>query len=213
MPASTYSWLSRDKLISVRGMPIGYSLISQYVRQRKIYGIHLPELYDEIGRRLMYEANRKIGLTEIRTLLLAAHMRLPLLTFETAMLGHLEQHLHSRELWELEAHADPESISEVLKLYRGLQTKAGEEISRQIAEGTRRDPVEEARKRSWGELQVTAETIERLGKTANPGRIRFRCLGWNLKPVAKEYSRQQILQPGTIREVCERALVLVASPV
>ena len=214
MPAATYSWLSRDKLICIRGLPIGYSLVSQYVRCRGIYGVHLPELYDEIGRRLMFEVNRRVGLTELRTLLLAAHMRLPLLTFETGLIGHLEERLRARELWELESHADPEAIGEVIELYRKLQTDAGIILSQSIEKESSGKPLEEVRRRNGADLRATVEAVERMsrGKT-NPGKLKFRCLAWDIKPVAQEYSRQRVLQPDTVRELCERSLLLVANPV
>ena len=102
LPASTYAWLSRDKLISVRQQAIGYSLVSQYVRDRKIYAVHLPELYDELARRLMFEAERQVPLTDLRALLLAAHMRLPLLTFSDEIAEQLEEQREAaRRLFEI----------------------------------------------------------------------------------------------------------------
>jgi hypothetical protein len=213
LPASTYAWLSRDKLIGVRGQVVGYSLVSQYVQERKIHAVHLPELYDELARRLMFRVDRQIPLTDIRALLLAAHMRLPLLTFRDELIRQLEEYARARGLWELKSHMDWLATREILELYRELQVDVGGSLCQHISGDFTGDPFDEIQKRNESKLRSTAQAVERISQgQTNRGRLNFKCLTWGLVPVAREYLEQRVLQPETVRRICERALLLIASP-
>ncbi len=215
LPSSTYGWLSRDKLISVRQQAVGYSLVSQYVRDRKIYAVHLPELYDELARRLMFEAERQIPLTDLRALLLAAHMRLPLLAFSDGIVERLEEHIGTRVLWELETRANSLTTREILELYREFLSDIGSGLYRSIDNGgSFEGPIEEVQRCYKDKLSTTTKAVEQISRgQRNPSVLSFRYLAWDLLPVAREYLEQHVLQPEVIRGLCERALLLVATPV
>ncbi len=215
LPASTYAWLSRDKLISVRQQAIGYSLVSQYVRDRKIYAVHLPELYDELARRLMFEAERQVPLTDLRALLLAAHMRLPLLTFSDEIAEQLEEHVGTQELWEFKTRVNSLTMREILELYWELLSDTGSSLYRSISDGgSFEGPIGEIQERFNDKLRVTSKAIEQISRgQKNTSLLSFRYLAWDLLPAAREYLEQHVLQPEVIRELCERALLLIATPV
>ncbi|MCS7131930.1 MAG: hypothetical protein NZ934_04305, partial [Hadesarchaea archaeon] len=93
LPSATYSWLARDRLIRVRKRTVGYSLVSQLVRDRRLIVVYLPELYDELARRLMFAVERQVPLTDLRAAMLAAHLRLPMLAFDGELMDELYEHL------------------------------------------------------------------------------------------------------------------------
>ncbi|MDI6819832.1 MAG: hypothetical protein QMC89_02865 [Candidatus Hodarchaeaceae archaeon] len=99
LPSATYSWLARDRLIGVRGKAIGYSLVSQFVRDRRLLVVYLPELYDELARRLLFAVERQVPLTDLRAAMLAAHLGLPLLAFDDELTDELGDHVNARTVW------------------------------------------------------------------------------------------------------------------
>ena len=215
LPASTYAWLSRGKLISVRQQAIGYSLVSQYVRSRKIYAVHLPELYDELARRLMFEAERQVPLTDLRALLLAAHMRLPLLTFGDEIIKQLEEHIGTLELWEFKTGANSLTMREILEFYWNLLSGTGSALYKAINNcSSLEEPIKEIQGRYNDKLRATAKAIEQISRgQRNSKALSFRYLAWDLLPVAREYLEQYVLQPEVVHELCERALLLIATPI
>ena len=214
LPSATYSWLARDRLISVRNRTVGYSLVSQHVRDRELLVVYLPELYDEIARRLLFAVDRQVPLTDLRALLLATHLRLPLLTFDGEFVGRLSEHLNARVLWELNAHADWLATREVLELYRELSADVGSYLCRRVSDANAFGSLVGELRRSRGDsLHAVTAAVERLGQArTNPGELNFKYLAWDLMPIVRGYVEQHVLQPETVRELCERTLVLVASP-
>jgi len=214
LPSATYSWLARDKLIGVRGKAIGYSLISQFVRDRGLFVVYLPELYDELSRRLLFAVERQVPLTDLRAAMLAAHMRLPLLAFDDEPIDRLRESVDAQVMWQLDAHADWLAMREALELYRELSSDIGGYLSQRLSEDDAiQSAVEELQKCRGDSLQATAAAVRRLGQARpNPGTLNFRYLTWDLTPIVREYVQQHVLQPEVVRELCERVLLLIANP-
>ena len=214
LPSATYSWLARDKLIAVRGKALGYSLVSQFVRDRKLVVVYLPELLDELSRRLLFGVEREVPLTDLRALMLAAHLRLPLLTFDGGVVERLRGRMGARTLWQLDAHADWLALREVLELYRELASDVGSYIHRNLNDGRAFEGlVDELRKQRSDSLRGMTAAVQKLSQAgANPGELSFEYVTWDLTPLLREYLQQHVLQPEVVRELCERALLLVAMP-
>lgn len=214
LPSATYSWLARDRLISVRGKAIGYSLVSQFVRDRELLVVYLPELLDELSRRLLFQVEREVPLTDLRAYMLAAHLQLPLLTFEDEPLKRLHEHIGARMLWVLDSHVDRLAFREVLELYRELATDVGSYLSQHLNNGEGLEGlVEELRRKRGDGLKAVTAAARKLGQArANPGELSLRYVTWDLTPLLCEYLEQHVIQPEVVRELCERALLLVASP-
>ncbi len=214
LPSATYSWLARDKLIAVRGKALGYSLVSQFVRDRKLVVVYLPELLDELSRRLLFGVEREVPLTDLRALMLAAHLRLPLLTFDEGIVERLRGHVGARTLWQLDAHADWLALREVLELYRELASDVGSYLHKNLNdERAFEGLVDELRKQRSDSLRGVAAAVRKLSQArTNPGELSFEYVTWDLTPLLREYLKQHVLQPEVVRELCERALLLVASP-
>jgi len=214
LPSSTYSWLARDKLISVRGKVMGYSLVNQFVRDGKLLITFLPELYDEISRRLLFDVERRVPLTDIRASLLATHLKLPLLTFDDGLLERMRQHIGAYTLWQLDAHADWSAIRGVLELYRELTSDVGSYLHDNIEGAETFENLSSELGRCRGEnLQAVAQAARRLSQArTNPGVISFKYVALDLMPVVRGYVEQHVLQQEAVRELCERVLLLVASP-
>ena len=214
LPSATYSWLARDKLIAVRGKAIGYSLVSQFVRDRKLLVVYLPELLDELSRRLLFGVEREVPLTDLRALMLAAYLRLPLLTFDEAVLERLREHVGARTLWQLDAHSDWLALREALELYRELASDVGSYLYKNLKDGRAFEGlVDELRSWRGDSLRAVTAAVRKLSQArTNPGELNFRYVAWDLAPLLREYLGQHVLQPEVVRELCERALLLVASP-
>jgi hypothetical protein len=214
LPSATYSWLARDKLISVRGKAIGYSLVSQFVRDQSLFVVYLPELYDELSRRLLFSVDRRLPLTDLRATMLATHMRLPLLAFDNELVERLEENFDGRVVQQLDLHADWSSIEEALDLYRRFSEVIGGYLCERLNED---DSFDSAIVELESHLEDYSKSGTESGKKVvqtkpDPGMLNFKYLIWDLTPVVCEYSRQHVLQPEIVREVCERALLLLATP-
>jgi len=214
LPSATYSWLARDKLIAVRGKALGYSLVNQFVRDRKLLVVYLPELLDELSRRLLFEVEREVPLTDLRALMLATHLRLPLLTFDGGVVERLWEHVGARTLWQFDAHADWLALREVFELYRELASDVGSYLHKNLNDGHAFEGlVGELRKQCGGNLRAVTAAVRKLSQAwTNPGELSFKYVTWDLTPLLREYLEQHVLQPEVVRELCERALLLVASP-
>ena len=214
LPSATYSWLARDKLIAVRGKTLGYSLVSQFVRDRKLLIVYLPELLDELSRRLLFGVDREVPLTDLRAAMLAAHLKLPLLVFDGEPVERLREHVGALTLWELDAHADWLALRESLELYRELANDLGGYLYKNLDNGHSFDGlVDELRKQRNDSLRAVTAAVRKLSRAqTNPCTLSFEYLAWNLTPLLREYLGQHVLQPEIVRELCERALLLVASP-
>ena len=214
LPSATYSWLARDKLIAVRGKTLGYSLVSQFVRDRKLLVVYLPELLDELSRRLLFEVEREVPLTDLRALMLAAHLRLPLLTFDEGVVERLREHVGARTLWQLDAHSDWLALREALELYRELASDVGSYLYKNLNDGRAFEGLANKLRSQRGDsLRAVTTAVRKLSQAqANPGELNFRYVVWDLTLLLREYLEQHIIQPEVVRELCERALLLVASP-
>jgi hypothetical protein len=201
LPSATYSWLSRDKLISVRNHTISYSLVSQFVRDGQLLVVYLPELLDELSRRLLFEAKQEIPLTDLRALMLAAHLKVPFLSFEDEPLKRLGECFRAMVLQRLEAPKDWRAFKEALKTYRGLAAKVGDHINRCLNNG---GSFEEVMK-NWMRREPKVEETQ----TMNP-ELSFDYVAWDLIPVLREYLKERVLQPEIMYELCERSLLLIA---
>lgn len=214
LPSATYSWLARDKLICVRGKAMGYSLISQFVRDRGLFVVYLPELYEELARRLLFLVERQVPLTDLRAAMLAAHMQLPLLTFDGELIDRLHEQVNARVIWQIDAHADWLAMREALELYQELSSDVGGYLSQRLSEDNAiRSAVDELRRHRGNSLQAMTATVRRLGQAKpNPGTLNFKYLIWDLMPIVRDYVQQHVLQPEVVRELCERVLLLVVNP-
>lgn len=134
LPNSTYSWLSHNRFIKVRDQAVGYSLLSQLVRTRQVYPILLPEIYDELARKIMFEVDHNVPLTDLRTAFLSTHLRLPLLTFDEKLIERLSNHIETYRLWNLRAHANWLTIRQTLELYCEFLFGVGERLNERIRE-------------------------------------------------------------------------------
>jgi hypothetical protein len=214
LPSATYSWLARDKLISVRGKAIGYSLISQFVRDQGLFVVYLPELYDELSRRLLFAVDRQVPLTDLRASMLATHMRLPLLAFDDELVERMQENFDGQVMWQLDLHANWSAIGEALEFYRELSVDIGGYLFERLSEDDAFElALVELRNRVVDSPQATTVLAKKVDQAkSNPGMLNFKYLTWDLTSVVCEYAKQHVLQPEVLREVCERALLLVASP-
>jgi hypothetical protein len=77
IPSTTYSWLVRDRLIQVRRHIVKYTFVNQLIRDGLLFAVYLPEILDELARRLLFLGEKEIPLTDLRAILLAAHLGFP----------------------------------------------------------------------------------------------------------------------------------------
>ncbi len=214
IPSATYGWLARDKFISVRGRAVGYSLVNQFVRDRELLVIYLPELLDELSRRLLFGVEREMPLTDLRALMLAAHLQLPLLTFGEELTERLQEHVGARSLWKVDAHADRGSLQAALDIYGQLAADLGGYLGRHLNNGANfAGLVEEVRRLRMDSLRAAATAVRKLSRArTNPGKIDLTYVAWNIMPILGEYLEQHVVQPEVVHELCKRALLLIASP-
>ncbi len=214
LPSATYAWLARDKLIAVRGKTLGYSLVSQFVRDRKLLIVYLPELLDELSRRLLFGIDREVPLTDLRSAMLAAHLKLPLLAFDDEAVERLREHVGALTLWRLDAHANWLTLREALELYIELASDMGGYLCKNLNNGLVFEGlVDELRKQCNDSLRAVTAAVRKLSQArTNPCVLSFEYLAWDLTPLLREYLAQHVLQPEVVRELCERALLLVAKP-
>lgn len=214
LPNSTYSWLSHSRFIKVRDQAVGYSLLSQLVRTRQVYPILLPEVYNELARKIMFEVDHNVPLTDLRTAFLSTHLKLPLLTFDEKLIERLSNHIETYKLWSIRTHANWLAIRQILELYREFLFGVGEELNDRIGEKDSFSKiVSEVKSERRERLQKITSSIQKISQgQTNPGTLKFQCLAWNIQPSIREYLDQHVLEPGIIRELCERALILTARP-
>lgn len=197
LPSATYSWLARDRLISVRGRTLSYSLVSQFVRDGQLLVVYLPEILDEFSRRLLFEVEREVPLTDLRAMMLAAHLGVPYLTMEAEPVERLRDSLGARVVGRREVSGDWRSLKAALKEYREMSAEVGGLVSACLNNGGK---FEEVVKGLNG-----GETEENGGKG-----LEFEYVAWNITPVLREYLRDRIVQPDVVKGLCEKTLLLVA---
>jgi hypothetical protein len=203
LPSTTYSWLSRDKLISVRNHAIGYSLVNQFVRDGQLLVVYLPEILDELSRRLLFEVEREVPLTDLRALMLAAHLKVPLLSFEEEPLKRLRERLGAKVLQRTEISGDWRGFKEALNNYRKLAVDVGNSVHECLNNSGSFDELV----KGWDGKEWN------VGKNhgTNP-ELEFEYVAWDLIPVLREYLNERVLQPEIVHELCERTLLLIARP-
>jgi hypothetical protein len=208
-PSATYSWLARDKLIEVRGKPLSYSLVGRFVQERELLVAYLPELLEEISRRILFEVDHKISLTDLRAIMLATHLKLPLLVFDEELMERLDRFVRTEVICALEAPAGWHAIKEVLEFYARLSESAGSYLSEHLEED---DAVEGLVKelKSQDLLQIPKST-DREKKRMDSGNLNFRCLALDFTQVLREYRRQHVLQPEVVEGLCRQSVLVIAS--
>lgn len=209
IPNSTYSWLKRSKFIEVRKQAVKYSLISELVRNRRIFPTHLPGIYDEISRKIMFETEHNVALTDLRGLLLSTHLQLPILTFDKELVKRISKEIGVHRIHEIETTTDWLSISKVLELYRDISFDSGKQFFGEIENNTPFPKVTRKIQDSYdGEFTKIKSSDE---PTKNPAKtLKFTFLIWNIFPFIQEYHSQKIIQSETARQICERCVLLVA---
>lgn len=214
IPSSTYSWLSRSKLIQVRNQTVKYSLLKQMVRRRSIYPIHLPELYDEIGRQIMFETNHKVALTDLRGLLLAAHLQLPILTYDDNLLGRISDRIGTKIIKRFEADSNWLNIRELLNLYREISFRSGKEFLEQLENGLDfEDTVKEIKNSSRKNIKTSTKSMKQVNdNNGDSEKLEFKYVAWDILPSLHEYYKQKIFQKEIFRQACERSIILMAKP-
>ncbi|MGC8816895.1 MAG: hypothetical protein ACP5PX_03700 [Candidatus Hadarchaeum sp.] len=213
LPSATYSWLSRDKLISVRGLTVGYSLVNQFVRDGELIVVYLPELLDEISRRLLYGAEREIPLTDLRASMLAAYLKMPILTFGDQLIERLSDHLGAKTIWRLDVHPDRGSLLTAIDLYWELASDLGSYLSRHQNNGVEFEVlVEELRRIKLDSLRMrTARMLKNSPQPPGSGSLNLAYVGWDITTIMREYLEQKIIPPEVARGLYEKSLLLIAS--
>jgi len=107
------------------------------------------------------------------------------------------------------------ALREALELYRELASDVGNYLCKSLNDGrTSENLIDELRSWRGDSMRAVTTAVRKLSQTrTNPGELNFRYITWDLTPILREYLKQHVLQPEVVRELCERALLLVASPV
>jgi hypothetical protein len=213
LPSSTYSWLARERVISVRDVVLTYSLVSRFVREDEVIAVYLPEILDEVARRLLFEVEREVPLTDLRSLLLSSHLRLPLLTLDPKQLQNLVE-TKAEILWEFELHAERMVLREILCAYRKLAAEVGGLVYDLLNDGLSAEAVsQKIRGERDSSMRSLALSLDELGKgKTNPGRLGFKFLFLDLSGPLRDFLRYRALQGESLRGVCEKSLCLVMLP-
>ncbi|MEM3453153.1 MAG: hypothetical protein QW835_05965 [Candidatus Hadarchaeum sp.] len=212
LPSATYSWLARDKLISVRNLIVGYSLINQFVRDGELIVVYLPELLDEISRRLLYGADREIPLTDLRASMLAAHLKMPILTFSSQFTERLSDHLGARTIWQLNVLPNHGSMLAAIDLYWELASELGGYLARHQNNGDEFEAlVEEIKRLKLDNLRTkTSQISKSRPHQSNSERLNLVYIGLDITTFMREYLEQHIIQPEAARKLYEKSLLLIA---
>lgn len=212
-PSSTYSWLARERVISVRDVVLTHSLVSRFLREGDVIAAYLPEILDEVARRLLFEVEREVPLTDLRSLLLSSHLHLPLLTLDPKQLRNLLE-TKAEVVWEFELHAERTVLREILSAYKKLLTEVGGLVYELLNNGSSAETIPQKvrakRNPSMRSLVTSLEELSR-GRT-NPGRLGFRFLFLDLSGPLRDFMRYRTLQGESLRGVCEKSLCLVVFP-
>ncbi|MFP4005475.1 MAG: hypothetical protein ACLFUR_02005 [Candidatus Hadarchaeia archaeon] len=210
IPNSTYSWLRRSKFIEVRNQAVRYSLIQELVRNRRIFPTHLPGIYDELSRKVMFETDHGMALTDLRALMLSTHLKLPILTYDEELMKKISRTIGIRRINQIKTSTDWLSISRILEAYRTLSFDAGKKFYQAIDEN---NPFPKIKKKISS--SIDSKLTEISDSTENSSEdssetLKFKYFIWNIFPFIREYHRQRILEPETTRQICERCALLIA---
>lgn len=215
VPNPTFSWLSRSKLIQVRNQTVRHSLINKMVRSGRIYPAHLPDIYDEFGREIMFETDRNVPLTDLRCLLLGSHLQLPILTFDADLMGRISEEIGISTIKVLKKPAHWSSIKHILEIYRELSLDVGEKFQNQIKNGeefgkTLRE-IEKENEKNFETLEVPEKVKD---EEKSEGEVlRFQFIVWDIIQSIEKYSDQKIVEPDMIQNMAQKAALLVTEPI
>lgn len=214
LPSATYSWLARDKLISVRNSIIGYSLVNQFVRDGELIVVYLPELLDEISRRLLYGADREVPLTDLRASMLASHLKIPILTLSEQLTDRLSDYLGAMAIWQLNVHPGSEAMLAAIDLYRELASDLGGYLARHQNNGVEFETLlEELKRLKLDNLRSKTSQISKSPlRQYSSRKLSLTYLGLDITPIMCEYLEQRIIQPEVVRKLYEKSLLLIACP-
>ncbi len=212
LPSATYSWLARDRLISVRGQSIGYSLVNQFVRDGELLVVYLPELLDEISRRLLYGVDREVPLTDLRAAMLAAHLKMPILTLSDQFTERLNDHVGGQKIWQLDVHGNAGAILAAIELYGELASDLGSYLSRHQNGAEFEALVEELKRLRLDNLRAMAACLQKIRQPHHSGKLSLVYLGWDITHILREYLEQNIVPPEVVGKLYEKSLLLIASP-
>lgn len=212
LPSATYSWLARDKLISVRGLIIGYSLVNQFVRDGELIVVYLPELLDEISRRLLYGADREVPLTDLRASMLAAHLKMPILDLSGQFTERLCDHLGAKTIWQLNVLPSYRAMLAAIDLYWELATDLGSYLARHQNNGVEFETLlDEIKRLKLDSFRTkTSQVSKGQLRQSGPVRLNLAYIGLDITAVMREYLEQHIVQPEVVKKLYEKSLLLIA---
>lgn len=182
----------------MRGRLLSYSLVKEFVASRRLVVVYLPEAYDELSRRLLFQVERKIPLTDLRVAMLSAYLGLPLLTLTDEFLARLQEEVKAQVLHQLKG--DPNAVGKMVKTYRGLLREA-----RGLSRGGK--TFEDLAEKAGNELNSGLDTPE-----ANPGSLDFKFVAWDLTPVLHQYAEDRVVDPWTLQSLWGSLFLLVVKP-
>ncbi len=122
IPSVTYSWLARDKLIQVRKHVIKYTFVNQLLRNGEIFALYLPEILDELARRLLFLEKREISLTDLRTILLASHLGFPVVSIEEELCSEILEGLNAKLVGKEFLKGEHQLLRRAVQQYRRFRT-------------------------------------------------------------------------------------------
>lgn len=121
IPSATYSWLARDRLIRVRQHIVKYTFVSQLVRDGRIFAVYLPEILDELARRLLFLGEREVPLTDLRAILLAAHLGFPVACIGDELPREIAEELGGRTLLTECLDGENHPLTRATRAYRSAR--------------------------------------------------------------------------------------------
>lgn len=209
--SATYSWLARDKLIGVRGKQLSYTLLRHLVHNRQLLVVYLPELYDELARRLLFQTEKKIPLTDLRSLLPSAYLKLPLIALDDELLKRLSEHLEAKVILRIRSGMGVYSAFNALNLYRGMAYEIGKALSSRIDESSTCSQIarEVIRRFSAASEKAIAENSSCSNENLNG--LDFKFVIWDLTSAIREYSEHRVIQQDTMEMVCEAIMLPIAT--
>jgi hypothetical protein len=193
-PAATYSWILRDKVIAVRTHEVCHSFVSRLVQRGQVVAVYLPELLDELARRLLFETDRRVPLTDLRVVLLAAHLGVPVVTLDGEFRESFVEHLGARSLGRARARACWSEYRGVLAAYGDVARRVASALSAVVENG--------------GEARLDGLVFAPSGH----GEIEVECLAIDLLRVLRSYVRDGILPVAAVKELCRHAVLAVLGP-
>lgn len=121
IPSVTYSWLARDKLIQVREHVVKYTFVNQLMRDGEIFALYLPEILDELARRLLFLGDREIPLTDLRTILLASHLGFPVVCIGEELCSEISEGLNAKLVGKESLEGEHRLLRRAVQQYRRLR--------------------------------------------------------------------------------------------